>query len=324
MSRTIPPSAPTPSGMPNDPNRPGRTGAGMPAQTPNTTTPKAPEVGASAPPTASGQPANKVPPARDPYAVKAPTPAPASGTPAARSPGGAAPGAAARPAPAAPAPGAAAPAPATGMPPISELKQRPISRVLTKMGKVNREQVVEALTFQKSKGGALGRILVDLGYIKDQDLNFALAAQLGYEYVQIDAKTITPQIIAAVPAQIATTQKVLPIEFDPATKKLTVAMASHENYSALDDLRSHYGYQVKPVLSDPEALEKLIQKFYNTAAEGLSDILSDLQNDDTLKDLKNRGEPIDLETLKDAADSNPVRKLINLVLLQAIKDKASD
>src|SRR4051794_11162396 len=50
-----------------------------------------------------------------------------------------------------------------GMPPIDQLQGRPIGRVLTKMGKVTREQVVEALTFQKSKGGALGRILIDLG-----------------------------------------------------------------------------------------------------------------------------------------------------------------
>ena len=63
------------------------------------------------------------------------------------------------------------------MPPIDQLQGRPIGRVLTKMGKVTREQVVEALTFQKSKGGALGRILIDLGYIKETDLNIALAAQ---------------------------------------------------------------------------------------------------------------------------------------------------
>ena len=58
-------------------------------------------------------------------------------------------------------------------PPIDQLQGRPIGRVLTKMGKVTRDQVVEALTFQKSKGGALGRILIDLGYIKETDLNIA-------------------------------------------------------------------------------------------------------------------------------------------------------
>jgi len=107
------------------------------------------------------------------------------------------------------------------MPPIDQLQGRPIGRVLTKMGKVTRDQVVEALTFQKSKGGALGRILIDLGYIKETELNIALAAQKGYELVNLDGVNIPPIAINAVPAQIATTNKVLPIDFDPATKKLT-------------------------------------------------------------------------------------------------------
>jgi type IV pilus assembly protein PilB len=196
--------------------------------------------------------------------------------------------------------------PSGGPPSISELKGRPIGRVLTKMGKVARDQVVEALDFQKRKGGAIGRILIDLGYIKDVDLNYALAAQRGYELVSLEGRSISPAAVSAVPSQIATTNKVLPLEFDPATKKLKVAMASPENFRALDDLRALMGYEVEAVLADPDQIDKLI----NT--------------DESLKGLKNRGESIDLDTIKDAADSNPVRKLINLVLLQAIKDKASD
>src|SRR3989440_2809816 len=212
----------------------------------------------------------------------------------------------------------------SGMPPVDQLQGRPIGRVLTKMGKVSREQVVEALTFQKSKGGALGRILIDLGYIKEADLSTAVAAQRGYEWISLDAVKIDPGAINAVPAQIATTNKVLPLTFDKDSKRLTVVMASHENFRALDDLQQLMGFKVTAKIGDPEAIEKLIQKHYNTAAENISDILGELSNDDALKDLKNRGESIDLDTLKDAADSNPVRKLVNLVLLQAIKDKASD
>jgi len=225
-------------------------------------------------------------------------------------------------------PGAKAPAPqpptAGVLPPIDQLQGRPIGRVLVKMSKVTREQVVEALDFQKRKGGALGRILIDLGYIKDGDLNVALAAQKGYELVDLSSITIAKEAIDAVPAQIATTNKVLPIEFDKAKKKLVVAMASYENFRALDDLRQLWGYNVTAKIADPDTIDRLIQKYYQAAAEGIGDVLSELANDDTLKDIKGRGESIDLDTLKEAADSNPVRKLINLVLLQAIKDKASD
>jgi type IV pilus assembly protein PilB len=79
------------------------------------------------------------------------------------------------------------------------------------------------------------------------------------------------------------------------------------------------------VLADSEQIDRLISKHYKAGAGGdLANIIDQLKSDDSLKDLKNRGESIDLDTLKDAADSNPVRKLVNLVLLQAIKDKASD
>jgi type IV pilus assembly protein PilB len=220
--------------------------------------------------------------------------------------------------------GTPAPSGPPGMPPIDQLQGRPIGRVLTKMGKVTREQVVEALDYQKRAGGALGRILMDLGHIKEADLNIALAAQKGYELVSLEGRQISPEAIAAVPPQIATTNKVLPLEFDKATKTVTVAMASTENFRALDDLRTLMGYQVKAVIGDPDQIEKLIAKLYNTAGESIGEILGELATDDKLAELGKRGESIDLETLKDAADSNPVRKLINLVLLQAIKDKASD
>ncbi|HEX8341147.1 MAG TPA: ATPase, T2SS/T4P/T4SS family [Tepidisphaeraceae bacterium] len=213
----------------------------------------------------------------------------------------------------------------TGMPPIDQLKGRPLGRVLTKMGKVTREQVVEALDFQKRKGGVIGRILIDLGVVKEMDVNIALAAQKGYELVDLSGVTIPKEAIDAVPAQIATTNKVLPISFDAATKKLTIVMASHDNFRAVDDLQTLMGYRVTVKVGDAEQIEKLVSKHYNAAAESLGEVLGELSNDQTLADLKNRGgESIDLDTLKEAADSNPVRKLINLVLLQAIKDKASD
>jgi type IV pilus assembly protein PilB len=205
-----------------------------------------------------------------------------------------------------------------------DLKGRKLGRILTKQGKVTREQVQEALEFQKSKGGAIGRILMDLGYIKESELNIALAAQKGFELYNLDGITIPPAAIAAVPAQIAATHKVLPIEFDPATKRLTVVMASQDNFQAIDTLQSLMGYKVTAKIGDPDQIEKLLQKHYQAAAESLGEILGELQTDATLKDLKGRGESIDLTDLKEAADSNPVRKLINLVLLQAIKDKASD
>ena len=213
-----------------------------------------------------------------------------------------------------------------GMPPIDQLQGRPLGRVLIKMGKVTREQVVEALNFQKEKGGMLGRILIDLGYVRDTDLNIALAAQKGFELVDLDKTQISKETIAAIPQQLATGAKVVPVEYDKAGKRLTIAIASADNFRARDDVTTMMvGFKVTVKLADPEALERAIAKHYQASGEGLSDVLGEISSDETLKGLQNRGaESIDLESMKEAADSNPVRKLINLVLLQAIKDKASD
>jgi type IV pilus assembly protein PilB len=211
-----------------------------------------------------------------------------------------------------------------GMPPIDQLQGRHIGRVLTKMGKVSRDQVQEALEYQKKKGGQLGRILVDLGYVAETDLNVGLAAQRGFEMVKLDGIEIPPDVIAAVPQNMANSHKVLPIAYDKATKKLTVVMASHDNFRALDDLRNVMGYTVVVKIGDSDQIDKLLTKYYQAAAEEISQILTNMQDDASLKNLKDRGQSIDIADLAQAADSNEIRKLINLVLLQAIKDKASD
>ena len=83
--------------------------------------------------------------------------------------------------------------------PVDQLQGRQIGRVLVKMNKVTREQLVAALSFQKEKGGAIGRILIDSGYIKEADLSMALAAQKGIEFANLDGRTIPPEAIEAVP-----------------------------------------------------------------------------------------------------------------------------
>jgi len=263
------------------------------------------------------------PPLPDPSRRPAP---PAAGVPGAGIPG-------ARPAGASMAgasmarPASAPGGPAQPMDVERDLKGRPLGRILTKMGKVTREQVVEALGFQKEKGGAIGRILMDLGYVKEHDLNAALAAQRGYEMVNLEGLNIPPEVLAKVAAQIATTNKVLPLSFEQAGNKLTVAIASHENFRALDDLRSIMGFNVIAKIADKDQLDKFISKYYQAAAESIGEILGELASDASLQELKKggkAGESIDIDSLEEAANSNPVRKLINLVLLQAIKDKASD
>lgn len=215
------------------------------------------------------------------------------------------------------------------LPPIEQLKGRPLGRVLIKMGRLQREDVHKGLAVQaeqKAKGihTPIGQILVEMGLISEKDRNIALAAQQGYEMVELDGKDIPPDVISQVPAQMATTQKLIPYEFNKATRTLKVALASSDNFRAIDDLRSLLNYNVIPAISDPETIKKLLAKYYDVKQESLTEVLNEVSSDQALKGLENRGESIDLDTLKELAESNPVKKLLNMVLLQAIKEKASD
>jgi type IV pilus assembly protein PilB len=260
-------------------------------------------------PAANGAAIPPVPP-KPPTAA---TTSPGASTPA---PGGAGPGS--HPAPA-----------AGGMPPIDQLKGRPLGRILIKMGRLTRAQVHEGLKIQaeqKQKGvhTPIGQVLVEMGLITEKDRNLALASQMGYETIDLEGREIPKEVIDQIPAQMATTYKVIPVEYHPATKNLKVAIASPDNFRALDDLRTLMGFNVTAVIADAEQISKLLSKYYDLKSGSLADLLNELAGDETLAALENRGDSIDINVLKELAESNPVKRLLNMVLLQAIKEKASD
>ena len=216
------------------------------------------------------------------------------------------------------------------MPPIDQLKNRPLGRVLIKMGRLTREQVHQALAVQAEQQKnnkartPIGQIMVDLGLISDKDRNIALAAQQGLEVFDLEGRDIPSDVISKVTPQMATSYKVVPVEFNAQSRTLKVAVASAENTRVVDDLRSFLGLNVVAVIADADGINKILAKHYGAKQESLGDLMSEISSDDSIKALEGRGESIDLETLKDLAESNPVKRLLNMVLLQAIKDKASD
>src|SRR4030095_9504655 len=124
----------------------------------------------------------------------------------------------------------------------SELKGRRFGRVLTKLGKVTRDQVHEALNLQKSrreKGqkALLGDLLVELGYITQNDVLEALAGQSGLRMVQIDYSSIPDAAFQALPAESANTYQIVPLAYDEKTRTITIAMKSADNFQAVDGLR---------------------------------------------------------------------------------------
>ena len=211
------------------------------------------------------------------------------------------------------------------MPPISQLKGRPLGRILIKMGKVTRAQVSEALEIQRKKRGPLGQILIELGYVSEQDVHLALAAQVGMEPVRLADAEIEPSVIDMIPAQMAQAYRIIPTEYDAETNTLTVAVCSPDNFHAIDDLKTLMGFNVIAQITTPEDLQQALERYYpEERSESISEIISEVAEDETLSKYEGRGESIDLDELKEMSESNAVKKLVNLVLLHAIRDRASD
>lgn len=212
----------------------------------------------------------------------------------------------------------------SNMPDLSELKGRRIGRILTKLGKVTRDQVQEGLALQQNKRRPLGQLLIELGYINEDDVNLARAAQDGMPVVDLEDFDISVEVRKQIPAEMANAYQVLPIMFDAGANKLTVALKTADNFRALDDLRLLMGFQVEAMVAPADQLMKRIKQYYGEDEESLSSLIGELTDDEDLEAIDDRGESIDLEELVQLADDNRVKRLLNLVLLQAIKDKASD
>ena len=209
--------------------------------------------------------------------------------------------------------------------PIEQLRGRQLGRILIKMGKLRRSQVHEALEIQKEKRGPLGSILVELGHIAEDDLNLALAAQSGMEAVDLGKMDIAPEVIGIVSSQMTQIYRVIPFDFKADRHELWIAMDNPDNFRATDDLQTLLGYSIKPFIAKPKELQTALDRYYPEGEqESISGLIGDLSDDEDLARFDGRGDSIDLSDLKEIADLNPVKKLLNLVLLQAIKDKAAD
>jgi type IV pilus assembly protein PilB len=204
-----------------------------------------------------------------------------------------------------------------------ERRRKLLGRILKEMGLVTESQIQEALAIQKEKGGAIGEILVGRSYITRDDLTLALASQAGMEVVELDNLEIPAEVISRVSPSVAQVYRVVPVRFRDGV--LTVALADPTHLKTLDDLRFLLNCEVRGAVATPASVDRAMQTYYNTQ-ENVSDVISQLQEGvgEALEDLPDTSQSIELESLEEMANIAPVRRLLNLILLQAIQDRASD
>jgi len=218
-----------------------------------------------------------------------------------------------------------------------------IGELLLKEKRITPEQLQAALNAQRQNGGKLGNNLVELGFVKDEEIIALLSKQYGVPSIALDKFEIDPTVLRLVPAETAQKYHVLPLSRSGAT--LTIAMTDPTNVFAMDDIKFMTGYNVEPVVASETAVIEAITRYYGkggiaasngnsngngsgapSALEAASKALEDASmlggNDDV--EVLEEIEEISVEALQRQGEDAPVIKLVNVILMSAIQKGASD
>lgn len=206
---------------------------------------------------------------------------------------------------------------------MSPAPRKLLGQILKEMELVKEGQIQEALAIQREKGGVIGKILIDLGYVSEEEILLALGAQVGMEVVNLGEMEIPEEVIKKVPGTMTKVYKIIPVRFENNT--LTVAMANPLNISVLDDVRFMINCEVKGAVSDEAAVNRALEKYYAGESDSVDDIIKEMGKEVTdFHVIDTKDAAVDIASVEQVADQAPVKKLLNLILLQGVKDQSSD
>ncbi len=201
-----------------------------------------------------------------------------------------------------------------------------IGQIFIDLGLIDEGQLQQMLEEQQARGGELiGKVGLSLGFFSEDQLGEALAEQWNTTFVTLYDRTIPPEVLRLVSEPMAQLYRVIPIEL--AGNRLTVATSEPQKIQIADELRTFLGFDIHNCVATEQEIQKAIDKFYSADNESVESIVEGLENDKELAaqaaGLGGEG-PTDLTSVEALAESAPVRKLLNMVLLLAIRDGASD
>lgn len=203
-----------------------------------------------------------------------------------------------------------------------------IGELLVKDNLITQEQLEEALRYQAVHGGRLGSILIQLGYVQDDDITSVLSRQYGVPSINLAYFEIDPAVIKLIPVETA--QKYLVIPLSRVGSTLTVATADPTNVFAMDDIKFMTGFNVEPVVATESSLHQALEKYYGTPHSiELKKVYEEIAQ------VEKEGFELDLETdegeeetsvdqLQRSSEEAPIIKLVNLILAESLKKGASD
>ena len=201
-----------------------------------------------------------------------------------------------------------------------------IGQLLVDLGLVDDNQLATMLEEQSSRSGELlGGVGVSLGFYTDEQLGEALAEQWGTTFVTLYDRAIPSEVIRLISEPMAQLYRVVPLEL--SGNRLTVASADPQKIQIADELRTLLGYDIHVCVATEAEITKTIEKLFMSENESVESLVSDLEGDTELAAAAaaaGKEGVTDLTSVEALAESAPVRKLLNMVLLLAIRDGASD
>ncbi|MDX9973718.1 MAG: ATPase, T2SS/T4P/T4SS family, partial [FCB group bacterium] len=208
------------------------------------------------------------------------------------------------------------------MPP--KISKRRLGDVLLEQGLISKEQLEESVAAQRATGQNLAHIMVQRGYLQEEDLVITLSEQLGIPHFRVGNYNIAKEVLTEVPESLARQYQMLPISVTGDV--LTLAMVDPLNIMALDDLRMLTSYEIEPVIAVESELLEAIEKNYGAgkqSAELYNEIIDKHEGQVKLEVVEEH-EDIDIAAVSAEAQDAPVIRLVNLILVNALEVRASD
>ena len=196
-----------------------------------------------------------------------------------------------------------------------------LGEILVKNNLITTEQLDIALAEQKRSGSAvrLGAILIRNGLITEAELTSFLSFKYGVPSINLTEFEVDEAVLKLIPQEVARKYKIVPVNRIGST--LIIAMSDPTNILTTDDIRFITGCNIEIVVASDDAIEKAIEKYYDFIPS-LGDVMGNLELDNF--EVIEEEEDVDISSLTRATEEGPVVKLVNLILTDAIKKKASD
>jgi type IV pilus assembly protein PilB len=215
------------------------------------------------------------------------------------------------------------------MPPVKSFGER-IADALLEDGLLSPRQIEELIEQQKQGGTRLLKLILEKAYVSEQDMAVCMGRVLNTPPINLSRVTISMELADLLPREVAQNHKVVPVS--RLDNKLFLAMADPLNVLALDDVKRITRLEVTPLIASEKAIIEKLNQIDASKSGSMEDIIEDAKKkqesskdeDGNIEITKESLEEVNLDQLAASSEEAPVIKLANLILVQAIKDRASD